>query len=167
MLLSFLYNLIIMSNHIFSASSFVCDKITSKEALARGDQLRYQVDVPGDGVTIRLCVGSGQLALYASTIVPTPNQALNTFSFEGGLLNAECEDLFVDPEMLEMIVPPVPPRPPVRGRKRRQVQSAQNITIFITIEALTDNSSFVFETPDGNSSICEQAFLLCVHTCTH
>ncbi len=137
----------------------MCDKTTGKANLARGDRLRYQLEVV-EGVTIRLCVGSGQLALYASTTVPTPNQALNIFSFEDGLLNAECEDIFVDLEMLEMLaeetdIPVLPPRrPPVRGRKR-QVQAVQNITIFITIVSLADNSSFTFETPDGNSSICE------------
>ncbi len=137
----------------------MCDGSINRDGLSRDDILRYQVDV-GDGVTIRLCVRSGQLALYASADVPTPNPALNTFSFEDGLINAECEDLFVDLEMLETLreetetTIPVS-RPPVRGRKRQAAALLQNVTIFIAIEVLADNSSFIFETLPGNSSICE------------
>ncbi len=103
---------------------------------------------------MRLCVKSGQIALYASTTVPTPNRALNTFSFEDGLLNAECEDIFVDPIMVESL------RDATinsfnKGRKRQVQAAVESITLFVTIEGLAGNGSFTLETPAGNSSICQ------------
>ena len=117
----------------------------------REDRTRYQVDVE-DGVTVRLCIDAGQVTLYASDIVSTPNGALNTFSFDGALQDdSKCEDLFVDPVSIEMIR-----RPGLKGRKRQVSTPSESITLYISIEGIADNSSFTFETFPGNSSQCKQ-----------
>ncbi len=116
-------------------------------------------------MTVRLCVKNGQIALYASTTIPTPNRALNTFSFENGLLNAECEDIFVDPKMLVSLRDTAINR--FKDRKRQvHVQTLENITLFVTIEGLADNSSFTLETPAGNSSICQFSVMHSLYTHT-
>ena len=132
----------------------LCDGVLSKADFGREDRERYQVDV-GEGVTVRLCVDAGQVALYASDTITTPNGALNTFSFEGALQDEpKCEDLFVDPIAIESNR-----GIPIRGRKRQVTTPNEKITLYISIEGVADNSSFIFETFPGNSSICKQRVL--------
>ena len=112
----------------------------------------------GEGVTIRLCVNQGQIVLYASTNIPTPNRAYNTFSFESGLLNGvRCEDIFINPSVIE-------PSRFSYSRNKRQASipiSNSTLILYIVIEGVAENSSFILETLPGNSSLCKFTKLRC------
>lgn len=100
-------------------------------------------------------MSNGQVALYGSVAIPNPNRAFNTFSFEQGLLTGKCEDIFVEPGIIDLVQSRDDILNSFKGRKRRQTEASSEQTIFVTIEGIAANSSFTFEVIPGNSSICK------------
>ena len=66
-------------------------------SLGKSGRVRYEMSVPQDGVTVKLCV-NGSIILYASQEVPNPNGALNDYTQTVTGTNA-CNAAFVRPSV--------------------------------------------------------------------
>ena len=120
---------------------------TGAEAvLNSGETARYQFNVDLEGITIRLCVINGRIALYAS---PTPgaNEALHTFKFVLSSMDGlRCQDVNVVDSQLA---------PNVNGKRQVNMDSTSSLALYVTIEGLTANSSFAINATFGNTAICK------------
>ena len=67
--------------------------------LTEGASVRYEVVIPQDGVTCRVCAREGSIIFFASYTVTNPNEALHDFRREVISTGAtECEDVFILPD---------------------------------------------------------------------
>ena len=70
--------------------------------LKKGESVRYELNVPQDGVTVRLCVQEGYIILYTSFTVTNPNEALYDYKLEvnnTGTISCDdssCDDIYIE-----------------------------------------------------------------------
>lgn len=128
----------------FTASTPIDIGTGAEAVLNSGETARYQFNVDLEGITIRLCVINGRIALYAS---PTPgaNEALHTFKFVLSSMDGlRCQDVNVVDSQLA---------PNVNGKRQVNMDSTSSLALYVTIEGLTANSSFAINTTFGNTAI--------------
>ena len=70
-----------MSNLVASVNQ-PSDGFTNNGNLAQGNQLRFNFEVPIEGMTVRLCIWRGNIAFYASFNVPNPSNDLNDLALQ-------------------------------------------------------------------------------------
>ena len=67
--------------------------------LTEGANVRYEVVIPQDGVTVRVCAREGSIIFFASYTATIPNEALHDFRREVISTGAlECDDVFILPD---------------------------------------------------------------------
>lgn len=116
----------------------------------------FQYELPEEGMTLRLNVAAGRVVLYASTRIPNPNSALYDIRIE----TDSTEDVFVSPEDL------VQNDGVIRVGRRKRLEgggqgNSTSTMIYISIEGLRDNNSYILETTFGDTSTCK---LMILHT---
>ena len=117
--------------------------------MENGQIARWALDGVGyDGVTIRLCVRSGQLTLYVSHL-PNPSAALYdsqaTISTTDRLA-VDCSTFFKSARSINSAT----------SRKRRQVPQDATITIYFSIVGRDNNTVFSVHTESGNVTFGEE-----------
>lgn len=119
------------------------DIMVSTQKLGTVSYFQYQL--PDEGMTLRLNVAEGRIILYGSTKIQNPNSAL----YEIRLETESNEDVFISPADIvsdDGII--------VKRSRARREQS--NLTmIYITIEGLHNNNSYILETTFGDTSTCK------------
>lgn len=111
--------------------------------LAAGANVRYELDIPEEGVTVRLCVREGSIILYASYTVTNPNEALHDFRREvisTGTIN--CDDAFIPPENTGS-----------NTRKRQSEPDQSNSTIYLSLVGVEEENDFVVDTTEGDTTV--------------
>ena len=122
--------------------------------LNAGQTARYQFNVDFEGITIRLCVNNGRIALYAS---PTPgaNEALHTFKiFLSSMNGLRCQDVSLTPNILDRQFNQFNITN-LNGKRQVNMDRTSSLALYVTIEGLTANSSFAINTTFGNTAICK------------
>ena len=116
--------------------------------LMKGGNVRYEIEVPEEGVTIRLCVREGYIIFYASFTVTNPNEALHDYKRE--VINTgtiTCDDAFILPDVSNDAT---------SKRNLRQVsnstQSSSNL-LYISLEGGSEENEFVLETSAGDNRV--------------
>ena len=107
--------------------------------MRQGNQARYQFLVPEEGITVRLCIQNGRVVLYASTVVPNPNAAFYEYQLE--CIDCNNCDLYVGPEVT-----------PGKKRSLYKRQSDTNVTLYVAVEGLADNSTFILDSTVGDTA---------------
>lgn len=152
------HNLSFIHTYCSSSSSpavparvFVEDMVeVSTQLLGRVSYFQYEL--PEEGMTLRLNVAAGRVVLYASTRIPNPNSALYDIRIE----TDSTEDVFVRPEDLLR-------SGGVGRRKRLEGGHGGNSTgtmIYVSIEGLRGNNSYILETTFGDTSTCKLNIIL-------
>jgi receptor-type tyrosine-protein phosphatase Q len=119
--------------------------------LMKGGNVRYEIEVPEEGVTIRLCVREGYIIFYASFTVTNPNEALHDYKRE--VINTgtiTCDDAFILPDVSNDAT---------SKRNLRQVsnstQSSSNI-LYISLEGGSEENEFALETSAGDNRVQDE-----------
>ena len=113
----------------------------------RGTVSYFQYELPEEGMTLRLNVEKGRVVLYASSKIPNPNSAFYDFSLE----TDSSEDVYLSPE--DFLAGGGGER---LGRSQAETDEDKSRTmIFITIEGLEEDNSYVLETTFGDTSTGE------------
>ena len=132
---------------------------TIDDNLDGGEFSFFQFMLPTEGMTIRLSVQQGAMALYASTDIQNPNSAFYNYMIE----TSGIDDVYIDPSAfgIDSSIDPA---------KRQSVNMFTNTTLYVSIEGLGDSNQFMMETTFGDTSMpCKNAigFLDKVHEPTH
>ena len=128
----------------------------------------FQYQLPEEGMTLRLNVAIGRTVLYASTRITNPNSALHDIH----LVTESSADVFVSPADLLRELGDMELGGVGRGRRSNVEEEGEgvftDVTVFVTVEGLQGNNSFVLETTFGDTSTCMQYTKSHVHvyTCT-
>lgn len=65
-------------------------------SLEHGGKIRYEFEMPLEGMTVNLCVSEGQVHLYSSFLLPNPNSALYDYKCKAHAVdNSLCDDVFI------------------------------------------------------------------------
>ena len=110
----------------------------------------FQYELPDEGLTLRLNVAEGRVVMYASTKIRNPNSALYDIRLE----TDATEDVFVSPD--DLIITGAGMR--VKRRRNSNEEGEGNSTvrmIFVTVEGLENNNSYILETHFGDTSTSE------------
>ena len=102
-----------------------------------GENIRYQYPLPKDGMTVEICVQAGNIVLFASTKVTTPNSALYEYKLDTSGRSSEtevCDDVFVDSP----------------GRLKRHVVS--NITLYVALNGVDESNIFALNSTIGDTT---------------
>ena len=97
-------------------------------SLGEGETIPYEFPLPEDGVTVKMCVQTGQVNLYTSTEVPNPNSALYDHKLEVKAQSPgteACDDVYIGEQ---------------GDLKRRSVIEKSNTTLFMS---LTDRNGWI------------------------
>ena len=114
------------------------DVKVSTQRLGTFSYLQYQL--PDEGMTLHLRIIAGRVVLYTSTTMHSPNSAFYDIRLE----TQSDGDVFISPEQT------------VTGGGGIARDMGSNLTtIFITIEGLLENNSYVLETTFGDTSTCK------------
>ena len=105
-------------------------------------QIRYLIPVVS-GMTLRFCLTSGRIIIYASTL-PNPSSAQYNKQSEvaANALSLNCLTMFFE----------LPTESNEQGRKRREASSDLE-TLYITLEGQDDENVFSISSREGNVTI--------------
>ena len=108
--------------------------------LQRGGKVRYELQVPQEGVTVNLCV-NGSIVFYGSHEVPNPNEALYDYTQEVTGIGA-CADAYVPVSQLETD----------SNQEDNEGTPSHNITItlYMSLEGIEERNDFELETLRGD-----------------
>ena len=106
--------------------------------------VRYEIKVPEEGLTVRLCVHKGHIIFYASFTVSNPNNTLHDYKRE--VINEgtiTCDDAFIVPLVSNDTT------------AKRQVDSTQSSSnlLYISLEGGREENEFVLETSAGDNRV--------------
>ena len=108
--------------------------------LDMGENIRYHYPLPEDGMTVEICVQVGNIVLFASTKVTTPNSALYEYKLDISGRSSEtevCDDVFVDSP----------------GRlKRNVVSESSNITLYVALNGVDESNIFALNSTIGDTT---------------
>ena len=112
--------------------------------LKNGQKTRFEIPVPIEGLTIKLCVLEGHVIFYASCTIPNPNDALHDSNYEA--INITCSDAFIRP---------YDSNDTTSNRASRQVDSTQSSSnlLYISLEGGREENEFVLETSAGDNRV--------------
>jgi collagen type VI alpha len=118
--------------------------------LNESGNVRYEIEVPEEGLTVRLCVRKGHIIFYASFTVSNPNDALHDYKRE--VINEgtiTCDDAFIVPLVLNDTT---------AKRALRQVDSTQSSSnlLYISLEGGRGENEFVLETSAGDNRVQDE-----------
>ena len=120
--------------------------------------MRYELEVPEGGVTIKLCVSVGIVIFYGSFSVPNPNGALYDYIKEVVAMGeSTCGDVFVQPEVESTTTD--------RGKRQAKEEvSLRNTTstLYISLKGVGEQNMFVLETSEGDNTAQGDVEIHCV-----
>ena len=126
-------------------------------SLPRGGRVRYELQLPVDGVTVNLCVNIGTVLFYGSFTVPNPNSALYDYIKEvenrGG---NTCGDVFIQPQVELSTINRVKRR---ANDRVSPINATTPANLYISLEGTGDQNMFVLETSVGDNT-CPGKILL-------
>ena len=125
-------------------------------SLGKSGRVRYEMSVPQDGVTVKLCV-NGSIILYASHEVPNPNGALNDYTQTVTGTNA-CNAAFVRPSVATQ---QSPTQQTQHQANEDEGSVIANITFYVSLEGVEEQNQFVMETLRGDRTDKGQQIALC------
>lgn len=65
-------------------------------SLESGGKIRYEFQMPSEGMTVKLCVSRGHVDLYSSFLLPNPNSALHDYKCEARTVDVTiCDEVFI------------------------------------------------------------------------
>ena len=105
-----------------------------------GENIRYQYQLPTDGMTIMMCVRKGNVILYASTEITSPNSAFyeHKLDISGKSSQDEvCNDVYIDPSA---------------GRKRELSSELANITLYVSLNGEDEFNEFLLNSTVGDTT---------------
>ena len=112
--------------------------------LQRGEVIRYNLLVPGVGITVKVCVNSGGVHMYGSFSYSAPSSVLNDFLLEldcygSGGWSCSCQEVYVD-------------RGTPSGKDNRVRREVTTTELYITIEGDMGSSrnAFVLNITEGD-----------------
>ena len=133
--------------------------------LSKNGRVRYELKVPQDGVTVKLCV-NGSIVYYASYAVPNPNGALSDYTQTVTGTDA-CNAAYVRPVSTQQQSPTQQPgdQASIDGGSSGNT----NATLYLSLEGVQERNQFVMETlrgdhtekgkyPAGLASYCMHSF---------
>ena len=127
---------------LFTISATIPVELGQQEGtLVMGGNVRYELLIPEEGVTIKLCVHEGIIIFYGSYTVPTPNEALHDYKREvisSGTVS--CDDAFI-PSMSTTL----------EEFKRQTMSSGNFSTFYISLEGVGEQNEFVLDTSEGDN----------------
>ena len=109
-------------------------------SLGEGETIRYEFPLPEDGVTVKMCVQTGQVNLYTSTEVPNPNSALYDHKLEVKAQSPgteACDDVYIGEQ---------------GDLKRRSVIEKLNTTLFMSLTGMDGYNEFSFNSTLGDTT---------------
>ena len=127
----------------------------------------FQYELPDEGMTLRLNVAAGRVVLYASARVQNPNSAL----YDVRLETESNEDVFLSPSDLQTGGGLLGGSVVGAGKRRRDSEDSGEegdlavTMIYVTVEGLEKNNSYVLETTFGDTSTSELGSIMfyCIH----
>ena len=117
-------------------------------AIDGGGTTRFQATGTADeGVTVRICIDRGVIVVYGSYTVPNPNSAINDFSAvliagDGEVTPSDC--LVTHADIQDVMASSMDCSlcgSNFQGRKKRQSEEEETVTIYIAIEGVSDTES--------------------------
>lgn len=105
-----------------------------------GENIRYQYLLPEDGMTIMICVHVGNIVLYASTRVTTPNSALYEYKLDISGQSSQsdvCDDVYIDSS---------------GSRKRNIVSESSNVTLYVAVNGVDESNVFALNSTTGDTT---------------
>ena len=105
-----------------------------------GENIRYQYQLPTDGMTIMMCVRNGNVVLYASTEISSPNSAFYDYKLDiSGKSSKDevCNDVYIDPSA---------------GRKRDLSSELANITLYVSLNGEDEFNEFLLNSTVGDTT---------------
>ena len=106
-------------------------------SLEKGGLVRYEFEVPPDGLSLNICVSQGEIELYSSFTVPNPNSALNDHM----LLvksNESCMNVNI-----------------YRHNSTTTAPNTQN-SVFVSLEGKESQNIYMIVTSEGEPSAAEE-----------
>ena len=110
-------------------------------SLGEGETIRYEFPLPENGVTVKMCVQTGQVNLYTSTEVPNPNSALYDHKLEVKVQSPgteACDDVYIIGEQGDL--------------KRRPITEKLNTTLFMSLTGMDGYNEFSFNSTLGDTT---------------
>ena len=126
---------------LFSAGAIPARLGQQTGTLTEGESVRYELNVPQDGVTVRLCVQEGYIIFYASFTVTNPNEALHDYKRE--VINegtTSCDDAYINPAEV--------------NTQKRQADglSTGNATLYIALDGVEERNEYELNTSEGDTT---------------
>ena len=107
-------------------------------SLERGGQIRYEFQVPTEGLELILCVSQGEIELYGSFTVSNPNAALHDYMYAVNSSDTvTCVDVVIEP-----------PQTPGHNTINSSSASLDLDTIFISLEGIEEQNDFTIVTAE-------------------
>ena len=144
-------DLILLYIYTIAAASVFIEEDVMVATQLLGTVSYFQYELPDEGLTLRLNVAAGRVVLYASTRIRNPNSAVYDIRLE----TDATEDVFVSPD--DLIMTGVGTA--IEGRRKRNIEKGERdsavVMIFVTVEGLEKNNSFILESTFGDTSTSE------------
>ena len=129
--------------------------------------MRYELQVPEEGVTTKLCVETGSVILYASHTVTNPNEALHDFKREVvSHGSTSCDDAYTQPQETTTTAPSTdtpttsvptaattPFQPPTTTTATTDEPEDGRGALYISLRGVEEENKFVLETAAGDLTI--------------
>ena len=109
-------------------------------SLGERETIRYEFPLPEDGVTVKMCVQTGQVNLCTSTEIPNPNSALYDHKLEVKAQSPgteACGDVYIGEQ---------------GDLKRRSVIEKSNTTLFMSLTGMDGYNEFSFNSTVGDTT---------------
>lgn len=101
-----------------------------------GESIRFQYQLPTDGMTIMMCIRQGNVVLYASTKITSPNSAFYEHKLDVSGKSSDdkvCDDVYI------AIGP--------SSELKRELSSQQaNITLYVSLNGEDEYNEFLLST---------------------
>ena len=104
--------------------------------MEQGGQIRYEFQVPTEGLELILCVSHGEIELYGSFTISNPNAALHDYMYAANSSDTvTCVDVAIKP-----------PQTPGYNTSNSSIASLD--IIFISLEGIEEQNDFTIVTAE-------------------
>lgn len=139
-----------MSSLFLASAAVTVEQPVEVATQLKGQISYFQYQLPTEGMTLHLTVVMGKAILYASTEIANPNSALHDVRLEtdsSADVFLSPKDLFEDDFDINVIID--------RKRDVKGSRKFTDIDVFVSIEGLDSNNSYVLDTTFGDTSTRE------------
>ena len=120
-------------------------------SIPKGSSRLLQYEFPSVGMTLKVAVTQGNLAVLGSFSVQNPNELTQDFSV---MSNGNDIDYFISPELLRQSTTDDDDDDHRRHKKRQTSMptNATNANVYLSIVGLNDNNTFALNTTFGDTT---------------